>query len=65
MPASVTTIIERVNIQAGYDQQQGLKSGHRPGLGDPLLVHFDNLTDAGTLKFINSVHVPLGEFVAG
>ena len=45
-------------IQAGWDEQDGAKSGRRTGAGDVLVLHIDNVTAAGQLEWLNGGYVP-------
>jgi hypothetical protein len=65
LPVSVTTDFANIVIQAGYDEQQGGVSGLRTGSGDPLLLHIDNATAAGTLRYLSGAYASKSNIVAG
>lgn len=54
VPAS-TTLEIKGPIMAGFSTQKGQKTS-REGSGDPLMVHIDNVTDAGELLWIGGYY---------
>lgn len=54
-PASVTTIYNPVMFSAGVPKQVGVNFS-RTGVGEPLLVVADNLTNAGSINFISGYY---------
>jgi len=47
LPSNVTTDFNKLGITAGYDEPST-----RLGDGDPLLIHIDNVSMAGTLRYL-------------
>lgn len=54
-PASTTTVYSNVMFAAGVPKQAGVNFS-RTGVGEPLLVVSDNLTNAGSINYISGYY---------
>ena len=64
LPSLTRTTLKNLPLQAGFPTQKGIKT-KRLGIGDPMMVYIDNITNAGALHALAGSWVAPSNFLAG